>query len=76
MLPCQTLGKFFTLHCSNSLSYIFMNVYLAIDSGGYLYANNLCALIAALLGASQRSRNGVPLNRFAREESVKRFEQS
>ena len=52
-----------------------MNVYLAIDSGGYLCTNSLCALIAASLGASQRSRNDVPLNRFAKEESVKRFEQ-
>ena len=53
-----------------------MNEYLAVDSGGYLCTNSLCALIAASLRASQRCRNGVQLNRFAREESVKCFEQS
>ena len=37
-----------------------MNEYLAVDSGGYLCTNSLCALIAAWLRASQRSRNGVP----------------
>ena len=52
-----------------------MNEYLAIDSGGYLGTNSLYASIAASLGASQRSRNGVPLNRIARAEGVKRFEQ-
>ncbi|KAK2182759.1 hypothetical protein NP493_337g00027 [Ridgeia piscesae] len=36
-----------------------MNEYLAIDSGGYLYTNSLCALIAAWLGASQRRQDGI-----------------
>ena len=38
-------GHFFTVHRSNSLSY--MNAYRAVDSGGYLCTNNLSALIAA-----------------------------
>ena len=66
VLPCQTLCTFFTLHCSSSLSYICMNEYLAMDIGGYLGMNSLYASIAVSLGASQRSRNGVALNRFAR----------
>ena len=32
VLPCQTVGTFFTLHCSSSLSCV--NEYLAIDIGG------------------------------------------
>ena len=32
-------ASFFTLHCSSSLSYI--NEYLAIDSGGYVYEQSL-----------------------------------
>ena len=66
-------ASFFTLYYFSSLGYILVNVYLAIDSGGYLCTNSLCALIAASLGASHRSRNDVPLNRFAREKSVNSF---
>ncbi|KAK2185773.1 hypothetical protein NP493_224g03069 [Ridgeia piscesae] len=44
-----------------------MNEYLAIDSGGYLCMNILCALIAAWWDASQRSWGGVQLNRSASE---------
>ena len=47
LLRCQTVGKFFTLHCSGSLS--CMNEYLAIDNGGYLYeqaAHINCSVIA------------------------------
>ena len=54
---------FLTLHCSNSLS--FINEYLAIDNGGYLYMNSFGALIAA--GAFLSSSGGVRLNRSARE---------
>ena len=57
----------FTLHCSSSLSYIFVKEYLVIDSGRYLCTNSLRALIATSPCASQRSRNCVPLNRFARD---------
>ena len=53
-----------------------MDEYLAIDSGGYMSTSSLCKLIAALLNISQRSRDGVQLNRSARESSVKYFEQS
>ena len=35
---------FFTLRCYGSLG--CMNAYLAIDSGGYLHTNSLCALFA------------------------------
>ena len=38
--------------------------------------NNLCIVIAAWLNASQRSQDGILMNRFARRCSVKRFEQS
>ena len=47
----------FTLHCSSSLS--CTNECLAIDGGGYVYINNLRALIAAWLDASQRRRDGL-----------------
>ena len=43
-----------------------MNEYLAIDSGGYMCANNFCILIAVWLDASKRSRNGPGLNTSAR----------
>ena len=56
VLPCQTMGTFFTLHCSGSLSCV--NEYLAIDVGGYLCRNSLCA-VAVWLDSSQRSREGV-----------------
>ncbi|KAK2187267.1 hypothetical protein NP493_174g02005 [Ridgeia piscesae] len=57
MLPCQTLDSFFhaTL-LQGSVSY--MNEYLAVNSGGYLCTNTLCAIIAAWLGASLRSQDG------------------
>ena len=47
-MPCQTLGKVSTLHCSSSLC---INEYLAVGIGGYLCTSNLHALIAALLDA-------------------------
>ena len=40
-------------------SFSCMNEYLAIDSSGHLCTNILHALIAAWLGTSQRSRDGV-----------------
>ena len=40
LCPCETLGKFFTLYCSSSLSWI--EELLAIDIGGYLYKQPLC----------------------------------
>ena len=57
VLPTQTLGIVFTLHCSRSLTY--MNEYLAIDSGGYLCTISFRELIAAWLDTSLRSRDGV-----------------
>ena len=55
-----------------------MNGYLAINSDGYMYVctNSLRALIETWLDASYSSRDGVRLNRSAREQNVKRFEQS
>ena len=38
VLPCQTLGKFFNLHCSNLLS--CMSKWQAIDNGGYVCAED------------------------------------
>ena len=55
----------YTLRCSSSLS--SRDEYLVIDSGGYLCTNSLRALVAAWLDASPRSRDGVLLNRLARE---------
>ena len=45
-VPRQILGNVFILNCSSSLS--CMNAYIAIDSGGYLCMNSLCALLAML----------------------------
>ena len=39
----HTLGRFVTLRGFSSLD--CMNEYLAVDSGGYLCMDNLCALI-------------------------------
>ena len=43
-----------------------MNEYLAIDSGGHLYANSLCALKSVWLDASLKSQDGAQLNTSAR----------
>ncbi|KAK2178477.1 hypothetical protein NP493_542g01017 [Ridgeia piscesae] len=47
----KTMGKFFILHCSSSLSCI--NKYLAIDSGGYVYEQPSRINCSIWLGASQ-----------------------
>jgi len=47
MLPSRTLGRFFSLRCSNSLS--CTNEYLAIHSGGPLCMNSFRALIVERL---------------------------
>ena len=52
-----------------------MNEYLALDSEGYQSVKSLGSLIV-WLDDSHRSRDGVRLNRSAREENVSRFEQS
>ena len=65
--------RLFTLHCLSSLS--CMNEYLDIYSMDICVWLVACALIAACLDASQRSRDGVWLNRSARE-CVKCLEQS
>ena len=46
-------SSFFTLHCSSSLSYI--NEYLAIDNGGYVYEQSSCIKCSIWLDVSQRS---------------------
>ena len=70
--PCvavlQIVHIVFTLHCPSSLRCI--HEYLVIDNGWCL-TNNLRALIAAWLDASQRSWDGVCLNRSAREVKCK-----
>ena len=53
----KTLGKFFTLHCSSSLS--CLNEYLTIDSGGYVYEQPSRINCSIWLDASQRSRDGI-----------------
>ena len=65
-------ASFFTLHCSSSLSCI--NEYLAIDSGGYVYEQPLHINCSIWLALSQRSWDGVWLNKAVRE--VKCIEQS
>ena len=49
---------------------------MAVDSGGYWCTNKLRALTVAWLISSQRSRNGVQLNRSARKSNGKRLEQT
>ena len=48
--------RFFTLHCSSSLS--CMNEYLSIDSGGYLYEQSSRINCSIWLDACQRNRDG------------------
>ena len=71
--PCVTMLKpwasFFTLHCYSSLSCI--NKYLAIDSGGDVYKQPSCINCSIRLDASQRSWDGVWLNKSAREVKCK-----
>ena len=62
-------ASFVTLHCSRSLSCI--NEYLAIDSGGYVYEQPSRINCSIWLDASQRSRDGVWLNRSVREVKCK-----
>ena len=57
-VACQRHMYYSSLSCINEC--------LTIDTGGYLCMNNLRPLIAAWLGASQRSRDGIRLNRFVR----------
>ena len=49
-------ASLFTLHCSSSRSCI--NVYLTIDSGGYVYEQPPRINYSIWLDASQRSRKG------------------
>ena len=58
----KSWARLFTIRCTSSVS--CMNEYLAIDSGGYLYMGNLCALIVAWLNISQRIQNSVQLNKI------------
>ena len=62
-------ARVFTLHCSSSLSCI--NEYLAIDSGGYVYEKYPRINCSIRLDASQRSRDGVLVNRSVREVKCK-----
>ena len=65
----KPLGKFFTLHSSSSLSYI--NEYLAIDRGGYVHGQPSRINCSIWLDATQRSRDGVRVNRYVREVKCK-----
>ena len=62
-------ASFFIIHCASSLSCI--NEYLAIDNGGYLYEQPSRINCSIRLDASQRSWDGVWLNRSAREVKCK-----
>ena len=70
---CATVLKpwasFFTPHCSSSLSYI--NEYLTIDICGYVYKQPLCVNCSIWVEASQRSWDGVWVNRSVREVKCK-----
>ena len=59
----------FTLHCYSSLSCI--NEYLAIDIGGYVYKQPSRINCSIWLDASQRSWDGVWVNRSVREVKCK-----
>ena len=48
-----------------------INEYLAIDSGGYVYEQPSCINCSIWLDASQRSRDGVWVNRSARKVKCK-----
>ena len=61
--------EFFSLHCSSSFSCI--NEYLAIDSGGYVYEQPSCINCSIWPDASQRSWDGVWVNRCVREVKCK-----
>ena len=66
----KTLGKFFSLYIAPVHS-AELNEYLAIDSGGYVYeqpSRNNCSI---WLDASQRSWDGVWVNRSVREVKCK-----
>ena len=54
-------ASFFTPHYSSSLS--CLNEYLAIDSGGYVYKQPSRINCSIWFDASQRSRDGVSVNR-------------
>ena len=43
-----------------------MDEYLAVDRGGYLYMNNLCAVITSRQDASHSCRDSVQLKKAAR----------
>ena len=65
----KSWASFFTLHCSSSLSCI--NEYLAIDSGGYVYEHPSRINCSIWLDASQRSGDGVWVNKSVREVKCK-----
>ena len=70
----EPLASLITPRCHSSLSCI--NEYLAIQTVVDMWTNSLRAAIAAWLNTSQRSWDGLGMNRSARGWSVKRFEQS
>ena len=65
----KSWASFFTLHCSSSLNCI--NEYLTIDSGGYMYEQPSRINCSIWLDDSQRSRDGVWVNRSVREVKCK-----
>ena len=62
-------ASLFTLHCSSSLSCI--NDYRTINSGGYVYERSSRINCSIWLDVSQRSQNGVWVNRSVREVECK-----
>ena len=62
-------ARFFTLHCSSSLSCI--NEYLAIGTAGYVYEQHSRLNCSIWLDVSQTSWDGVWLNRSIREVKCK-----
>ena len=49
----KTSGKIFSLYIA--AVHIYINEYMAIDSGGYMYEQPLCISCSIWLDASQRS---------------------
>ena len=65
----KTWASFFILHCSSSLSCI--NEYLTIDSDGYVYEQPSRINCSIWVDASQRSRDGIWVNRSVRKVKCK-----
>ena len=62
-------ASLFCLHCISLLSCI--QEYMDIESGGYVYDYPSCINCYMWLDASQRSRDGLSVNKYVREVKYK-----